>query len=120
MVNDDTLEFDNADKILDTTFQGVTYRCLIYLNKLNGSYASQLSTKANTTYSHAVKMMNRLEDLGLVTAQKKGRKKEYELTEQGQALADKLVEIDDMVGSTVGEDLSNGRSVQEIVNESAK
>jgi predicted transcriptional regulator len=70
---------------------------IVILRKQGTSYASELSTKADTTYSHAVKVMNRMKEIDLVTSEKKGRKKEYRLTEKGKDLADNLVNMFDSV-----------------------
>lgn len=70
---------------------------IVILRKQGTSYASELSTKADTTYSHAVKVMNRMKEIGLVQSEKKGRKKEYTLTEKGQQLADNLINMFDEV-----------------------
>lgn len=118
-MTEDSIDIEDETELLKTLVQEVPYRGLIFLSKLNGSYASEISSKADTTYSHAVKMMNRFEDQGLVVSEKKGRKKEYELTEEGSKIAEKLIELDELVGPTVGGELSTGRSVREIVNESA-
>lgn len=66
---------------------------IVILRRQNKSYASELSTKADTTYSHAVKVMNRMKEIGLVESEKIGRKKEYRLTEKGQKLADNLINM---------------------------
>lgn len=70
---------------------------IVILRRQNSSYASELSTKADTTYSHAVKVMNRMKEIGLVESEKIGRKKEYRLTDKGQKLADNLINMCDEV-----------------------
>ena len=70
---------------------------IVILRRQGTSYASELSTKADTTYSHAVKVMNRMKEIDLVTSEKKGRKKEYRLTDKGNDLADNLVNMFDSV-----------------------
>jgi predicted transcriptional regulator len=42
--------------------------------------------------------MNKMKDIGLVNAEKRGRKKEYTLTEQGQDIADNLISIYESIG----------------------
>lgn len=51
------------------------------------SYASQLSTKIDTTYAHTIKTINKLESLGLIGSYSKGRKKIVKETEEGKDLA---------------------------------
>lgn len=63
---------------------------IVLLRKQGTSYAGELSESANTTYSHAVKVMNRMKEAGLVQCSKRGRKKEYRLTKKGACIADSL------------------------------
>lgn len=57
------------------------------------SYAGNLSKKVDTTYSHAVKTIQTLEDKGYITSRKEGRKKILELTEEGAKVADLFGEV---------------------------
>lgn len=56
-------------------------------------YGSIVSKKIDTTYAHTIKILAELEDQGLITSQKKGRKNVLELTEEGETCADKLIEL---------------------------
>jgi DNA-binding MarR family transcriptional regulator len=68
-------------------------KTLIALNDPGtGNYASAISKKTDSTYSHTVRILNRMEESGLVTSEKKGRKKELELTDRGHEIAQKLSE----------------------------
>lgn len=51
------------------------------------NYASALSTEVDATYSHTVKILQRMEDMNLVSFQEVGRKKMVELTSRGEKLA---------------------------------
>ena len=55
--------------------------------KRGPKYATQISKDVDCTYSHVVKLLEELEDLGLVSFKKQGRIKVIELTEDGQDLA---------------------------------
>lgn len=57
------------------------------------NYASALSTRVDCTYSHTVRIIQQMEEFGLVRSQKKGRKKEIELTEKGRNAADALSDL---------------------------
>ncbi len=46
-------------------------------------YGSLISKKIDTTYAHTVKILSRMEDLGLIKSRKEGRKKILELTSKG-------------------------------------
>lgn len=54
------------------------------------NYASALSTRVDCTYSHTVRILQQMEEYGLVESEKKGRKKEITLTEKGRDTADAL------------------------------
>lgn len=74
---------------------------LVAIRRSQGdSYATQLATKIDTTYAHSVKILQKFQDHEMVRTERKGRKKTYELTENGIAYADKLGEFLDVIGAT--------------------
>ena len=56
-------------------------------------YGSILAKEVDCTYSHAVKILQNLEILGLVVFEKKGRIKLIKLTKKGQEIADNIENI---------------------------
>ena len=56
-------------------------------------YGSILAKEVDCTYSHAVKILQNLERLGLVVFEKKGRIKLIKLTKRGQEVADNIENI---------------------------
>jgi len=56
-------------------------------------YGSILAKEVDCTYSHAVKILQNLEKLGLVLFEKKGRIKLIKLTKKGQEVADDIENI---------------------------
>ena len=56
-------------------------------------YGSILAKEVDCTYSHAVKILQSLEKLGLVIFEKKGRIKLIKLTKKGQEVADNIENI---------------------------
>lgn len=56
-------------------------------------YGSILAKEIDCTYSHAVKILQGLEKLGLVVFEKKGRIKLIKLTKKGQEIADNIENI---------------------------
>lgn len=62
-------------------------------NRFSENYASQISEEINSTYSHTVRLLNRMEDQGLVTSSKEGRRKMIELTDEGREVARKSSEL---------------------------
>lgn len=68
-------------------------KILIELNNPSTeNYASAISKKTDCTYSHTVRILGKMEESDLITSDMKGRKKELELTEEGQELAQTLSE----------------------------
>ena len=61
-------------------------------------YGSVLAKEVDCTYSHAVKILQTLEELGLVTFEKKGRIKLIKLTKKGMEVADNIGNIKQVVG----------------------
>jgi len=71
---------------------------MIALRKLNRvRYGSVLAKEVDCTYSHAVKILQTLEELGLVTFEKKGRIKLIKLTKKGIDVADSISNIKQFV-----------------------
>jgi len=69
-------------------------KILIVLNDPNTeSYASAISKKTDCTYSHTVRIIQKMEDFNLIESHMKGRKKELELTDKGRKLAKSLSEV---------------------------
>jgi DNA-binding MarR family transcriptional regulator len=69
-------------------------RLLIEINNpRTENYASELSKSVDCTYSHAVRVIQRFEENGLVSTEEKGRKKNIFLTDKGQRIARKLSEL---------------------------
>ena len=59
-------------------------------NKSHNCYASALSSDIDATYSHTVKILQRMEEFNLVEFEKDGRKKTIDLTQQGKSIASKF------------------------------
>jgi len=69
-------------------------KILIVLNDPNTeSYASAISKKTDCTYSHTVRIIQKMEGFNLIESNMKGRKKELELTDKGRKLAKSLSEV---------------------------
>jgi DNA-binding MarR family transcriptional regulator len=64
---------------------------LVALKKVSKArYGSVLAKEVDCTYSHAVKILQTLEELGLVVFEKKGRIKLIKLTKKGQEIAEHI------------------------------
>ena len=63
---------------------------LVELSKNRGSrkYSAKLAKEIDCTYSHAIKIINTFEEIGLVTTNHpKGRIRDIELTKKGEEVA---------------------------------
>ena len=84
---------------LDIFFRRKPALMLIALkNDRRARYGSILAKEVDCTYSHAVKILQTLEKLGLVVFDKKGRIKLIKLTKRGQEVADSIESIRKSVG----------------------
>ena len=73
---------------------------MIALKKLSRvRYGSILAKEVDCTYSHAVKILQTLEELGLVSFEKKGRMKLIKLTKKGEEVAENISKIKTLVDS---------------------
>ena len=82
----------------DLFFRRKPAMMLIALNKVSrAKYGSQLAKEVDCTYSHAVKILQTLEELGLVSFEKKGRIKIINLTKKGADVADHISAIKKLV-----------------------
>lgn len=67
---------------------------LVALKKMSKArYGSLLAKEVDCTYSHAVKILQTLEDLGLVVFERKGRIKLIKLTKKGEEIAENIDSI---------------------------
>ncbi len=71
---------------------------LIALKKVSrAKYGSQLAKEIDCTYSHAVKILQTLEEIGLVSFEKTGRIKIINLTKKGADVATHIEAIKNIV-----------------------
>jgi predicted transcriptional regulator len=82
----------------DLFFRRKPAMMLIALKKVSrAKYGSQLAKEVDCTYSHAVKILQNLEKIGLVSFEKKGRIKIIKLTKRGTDVADNIESIRKLV-----------------------
>lgn len=75
----------------DLFFRRKPAMMLIALKKMNkAKYGSVIAKEVDCTYSHAVKILQILEQLGLVVFEKKGRIKIIKLTKRGVEIAEHI------------------------------
>jgi len=82
----------------DVFFRRKPALMLVSLKKnMRMRYGSVLAKEVDCTYSHAVKILQTLEDLALVEFEKKGRIKLIKLTKKGMDVADAIENIQRLV-----------------------
>jgi|TARA_B100001971_G_scaffold213255_1_gene246046 predicted transcriptional regulator len=82
----------------DLFFRRKPAMMLIALKKVSRArYGSQLAKEVDCTYSHAVKILQTLEEFGLVSFEKKGRIKIIKLTKRGSEVAGNIESIRKLV-----------------------
>ncbi len=83
---------------LDVFFRRKPAMMLVALRKnTRMRYGSILAKEVDCTYSHAVKILQTLEDLELVSFEKKGRVKIIKLTKKGRDVAEAIENIQKLV-----------------------
>ena len=72
----------------------IAIKILIALGKSSREkYYLQLSREIESTYAHVKKVVDRLEEEGMVTCHKEGREVFIKLTEKGYRITKQLIEI---------------------------
>ncbi|HIH17258.1 MAG TPA: hypothetical protein HA282_01080 [Nanoarchaeota archaeon] len=83
---------------LDAFFRKKPALMLVALRKSTRSrYGSILAKEIDCTYSHAIKILQGMERLGLVSFEKQGRVKSIKLTKRGQEIADHVEKVTDIL-----------------------
>ncbi|MDD5110955.1 MAG: winged helix DNA-binding protein [Candidatus Altiarchaeota archaeon] len=63
---------------------------ILSLKGSKGKYASVLAKETNCTYTHILKVLNQMQEFGVVRFKKEGRTKIVELTDKGMDIAHEL------------------------------
>ena len=92
------MEYRMEQQNFDIFFRRKPALMLVALKKHSKvRYGSVLAKEVDCTYSHAVKILQTLEKLGLVTFEKQGRIKLIKLTKKGLEAADSIEKIKELV-----------------------
>ena len=82
-------------------------------------YPSKVSKQIDSTYSHTVNILSKMEENEIVETQKEGRKRILSLTSRGEAYADILTELMEIDGSSEVNFANNGNSL-DFLNDKEK
>lgn len=92
------MEKENKETF-DIFFRRKPALMLVALKRMNRArYGSILAKEVDCTYSHAVKILQCLEKLGLVVFEKKGRTKLIKLTKKGMEIAEHIENVKRLLG----------------------
>ncbi len=89
-------QFLDAKKLrmLDVFLRKKPSLALIFLNNSKRKvYISALAKKVDCTYSHIVKLLQKMEKMGLVNLSKNGRTKTITLTKKGKEIAELMEKV---------------------------
>lgn len=78
------------EDILAFFLQDKPARILLEMTKNERTYPADISKALAATYSHIVRVIQKLEEYGLIESKKEGRTKHIKLTELGQQVAHHL------------------------------
>jgi DNA-binding MarR family transcriptional regulator len=93
-----SVDTDKIKENFDIFFRRKPALMLVSLKKnTRMRYGSILAKEVDCTYSHAVKILQTLEDLKLVAFEKKGRIKVIQLTKKGREVADAIENIQRLI-----------------------
>lgn len=70
---------------------GAAEKIIIAINK--STYMTRISRRTKIVYSHATRVIKKLEDKNIVTITKQGRRSFAELTEKGKKIRELLIEL---------------------------
>jgi len=76
-------------------------KALLRLRHSDEIFISELARDIETTHAHSVNIVNILKSMGLVSAEKSGRKKMLELTEEGERVAEAVKNLTDVIDEVV-------------------
>jgi predicted transcriptional regulator len=82
------------EEVFNIFFREKPAMMLVCLNSSKSEmYASSLAKQVDCTYSHVVKILQQMEDAGLIIFDKQGRLKLLTLTKKGQEVAENIEKI---------------------------
>ena len=72
-------------------------KILLGIKNIDEPYSSKLNKRIDTTYSHTVQTISKIEDMGLLAKETDGRKQLLRLTQEGKRLAEALKPVVDQM-----------------------
>ncbi|MFP4424133.1 MAG: hypothetical protein ACLFP2_02780 [Candidatus Woesearchaeota archaeon] len=86
------------EKIFNVIFREKPAMMLVELKNAKGEiYASSLAKKIDCTYSHVVKILQEMQESGIVNFDKQGRLKLLTLTKKGNEIAELINKVKNLI-----------------------
>ncbi|MFO7711456.1 MAG: hypothetical protein R6V53_06830 [Candidatus Woesearchaeota archaeon] len=86
------------EKIFNVIFREKPAMMLVELKNAKGEiYASSLAKKIDCTYSHVVKILQEMQEAGIVNFDKQGRLKLLTLTKKGNEIAELINKVKNLI-----------------------
>jgi len=105
------------DDMLSFFLQDKPARILLEMTKDDRTYPADVSKALAATYSHIVRVIQKLEEYGLVSSEKEGRTKYIKLTEIGQQVAHHLQGLEMTLKNLQEEAKKKGRKAEKLKTE---
>lgn len=102
------------EDILGFFLQDKPARILLEMTKAERTYPADISKALAATYSHIVRVIQKLEEYGLVESEKEGRTKYIKLTEMGQQVAHHLEGLEMTLKNLQEEAEKKGRKAEKL------
>jgi DNA-binding MarR family transcriptional regulator len=78
--------------------RGKPFNLLIAIKQSNQPYALRIAKQIDCTHSHTLKLLGKFEAEGYITRQESGRIRVINLTEKGERLATRFIELSRSMG----------------------
>jgi len=82
---------------------GKPCRLLVEVGERSEPFGKEISKEIDSTYSHTLRIVDRFEELGLISRERPGRKMVLSLTEDGEEVADALENLFGAIRETGGD-----------------
>ena len=105
------------EDILSFFLQDKPARILLEMTKDERTYPADISKALAATYSHIVRVIQKLEEIGLVESEMEGRTKYIKLTETGQQVAHHLEGLQMALKNISEEAEKKGRKAEKLETE---
>lgn len=111
---------EEDEGILGFFLQDKPARILLATQRDSRTYPANISKALAATYSHIVRVIQKLEEYGLIESEKQGRTKFIKLTEKGEQVAHHLSGLEMALKRIGEEEKKKGRKAERLETEEEK